>query len=437
MALQFINHVIETKGLLHSIERSAQVLMRYSFGRSRFAEMMGSLEKDLGALGVKVTFCVTASLLESHHGFLSRFRDLGHEYAAHGYFHTNMKMKSPEEQNELVRKSYGAFARASMRVSGFRCPYLSYNAGTLAALKKSPFSWTSNDIILWDEALENTRRAEGHLRKLDLLYNTLSPETSISLPTRSGPLLEIPITAPDDEMLFERYRVKDSSSITAVWTRIFRKINARGELFHLLFHPERFRYFEKPIKETALYASSLTPGVWFATLGEITSWWRERLSASWKTERVKGGHRFRLKAPARATVLLKTARKAQDGLICGLYRKAEMTPAREFLYFESASPWSHTVQLSGRCSPEARQFLTDEGFIVNVVERPPKGGLYIDGFERFAARDRRLLLDLVDNSEFPLLRLWRWPNGCQSAFTISSDVDSINIADFLKRLVNF
>ncbi|HEY4705910.1 MAG TPA: polysaccharide deacetylase family protein [Thermodesulfobacteriota bacterium] len=438
MSLQFLNHVIETKGLLHSIERSAQVLMRYSFGRSRFAEMMGSLEKDLGAMGVRVTFCVTASLLESHQGFLKRFSGKGHEFAAHGYFHTNMKMKTLEEQRDMVKRSYGAFTRARMRVLGFRCPYLSYNASTLAALAKSPFVWTSNDIILWDEALENSRRSEGHMRKLEALYNTLSPETSISLPVRTGPLLEIPITAPDDEMLFERYRIKDSAAIKRIWTGIFNKVHSRGELFHLLFHPERFRYFEAPIKETVAVARAHSPGVWFATLDEITAWWQERLSCSWKTETVKGGLRFRLKAPSRATVLIKSTGKArQDGLVCGLYGKAEMKSIGGHSYFEGAEALGHVVHVSKRCSQGARQFLSDEGFIVSISEVPQKGALFIDGFERFAPRDRRLLLDLVESSEFPLLRLWRWPDGRQSAFTISSDVDSINIADFFKRLINF
>ena len=438
MALRFINHIIETKGLLHSIERSAQILMRYSFGRSRFAEMMGSLEKDLGALGVKVTFCVTASLLENHRGFLNRFRYLGHEFAAHGYFHTNMKMKTLEEQSDIVNRSYGAFAKASIRVNGFRCPYLSYNASTLAALTKSQFAWTSNDIILWDDALDNSRRSEEHVRKLDTLYNTLSPDTSISLPAWSGKLLEIPITAPDDEMLFERFRIKDSALITGIWTRIFNKVHSKGELFHLLFHPERFRYFETPIRKTAMTARALSPGVWFATLNEITSWWQERLTARWKVETIKGGGRFRLKAPERATVLIKTKGKAaQDGLVCGLYKKAEMTSSKGYSYYESADPRKHIVQVSRRCSPKARQFLMDEGFIVSVTEVPFKDALYIDGYEKFAPRDARLLLDLVDNSEFPLLRLWRWPDGCQSAFTISSDVDSINIADFFKRFINF
>ncbi len=48
-----------------------------------------------------------------------------------------------------------------------------------------------------------------------------------------------------------------------------------------------------------------------------------------------------------------------------------------------------------------------------------------------------MLLEVVDNSNFPLLRLWRWPHGAQSAFSISSDVDSIDLPDFFRRFINF
>ena len=78
MSIDFITHILETKGFVHSIERSAQVFYRYSFGRKRFSEMMNSLERSLGTEDIRVTFCITASLLDSHLPFLEMFKGLGH-----------------------------------------------------------------------------------------------------------------------------------------------------------------------------------------------------------------------------------------------------------------------------------------------------------------------------------------------------------------------
>lgn len=438
MLIDFLSHIIETKGLLHGIERSAQVFMRYSFGRARFSEMMRELDQDLGSMGVKVTFCITASLLENHYGFFERFRDLGHEFAAHGYFHTNMKTRSLDEQKSLIRRSYNAFEKVRLPVYGFRCPYLSYNDDTLSALYKSPFHWTSNNVILWDETVRACRRSEEHLRKLTLLYNTSTPDVTISVPVKRGKLVDIPITAPDDEMLFERYRIKERAAISAVWQAIFRKIHSRGELFHLLFHPERFKYFEASIKDVAAAARSARPKAWFATLNEITSWWEKRQRSTWKTEQTRQGWRVRLKAPREATVLQKAVNgEERGGLICGAYAPARFTMREGSFIFETDDLRKHTVQISRNCSPEVESFLADEGFITSVVDYPHRNALFIDGYSRFAPRDRRLLLDITDNSSYPLLRLWRWPHGAQSAFTVSSDVDSINVSDFFKRFLYF
>lgn len=65
------------------------------------------------------------------------------------------------------------------------------------------------------------------------------------------------------------------------------------------------------------------------------------------------------------------------------------------------------------------------------------GSLYIEGYRDFNEADKLNLLARVDESGYPLLRLWRWPQGARCALTVSSDVDSIIFADFLKRFIYF
>lgn len=438
MPIGFINHVIETKGLAHSLERSAQVFYRYSFGRKRFSDMMSCLEKNLGPAGIKVTFCVTASLLETHLPFLEAFRDMGHEFAAHGYFHTNMKRKSLGEQREILSMSYEAFEKLRMQVYGFRCPYLSYNDNTIEALRESPFIWTSNNVVFWDGFIGDDPASGARLAKLGRLYSTSSSEKFISVPARIGHLIDIPITAPDDEMLLERCRIRDAGEIARIWNGVFLKVYARGELFHLLFHPERFRHIEAPMRMTAEAAREMTPGVWFTTLNELTVWWERRAYSRWQLDdRPDGGLDIGFTGPLEATILVKTSAAWKAGLVRGLYSRARLSADGEARRVESAEGWRHIVQLSRRCSPDVERFLVEEGFITRRVDYPHRNGLYIDGFERFDASEKLMLLDLVDGSNFPLLRLWRWPHNAQCAFTISSDVDSIDLPDFFRRFVNF
>ena len=438
MSIDFITHILETKGFVHSIERSAQVFYRYSFGRKRFSEMMNSLEHSLGTGDIRVTFCITASLLDSHLPFLEMFKGLGHEFAAHGFFHTNMKKKSLDEQHKILSMSYSAFEKLKMQVYGFRCPYLSYNENTLTALKESPFMWTSNRVVFWDGFNAADARTKEHIRKLGLLYSTTSSEMCISVPARIGRLIDIPITAPDDEMLLERCRIKDKDEIARIWKGIFSRIYSRGELFHLLFHPERFRQIEEPLRETLREARRQPSQVWFPTLNELTVWWERRAGARWEVQEKNGDLAIRFTGPQEATLLMKSSSGGgKDGHICGLYGAAPTRHSGQWRIIETDDGWKHVVELSRRCSPEVESFLKEEGFITARVDYPHRNALYIDGFENFSDREKRMLLEVVDNSNFPLLRLWRWPHGAQSAFSISSDVDSIDLPDFFRRFINF
>lgn len=437
MSINFISHILETKGFMHSIERSAQVFYRYSFGRKRFSEMMNCLERKAGCESIRVTFCITASLLESHLPFLELFKGLGHEFAAHGYFHTNMKKKSLDEQHRILSLSYSAFEKLKMQVYGFRCPYLSYNENTLTALKESPFMWTSNNVVFWDGFKAEDTRAREHLKKLGLLYSTTSSEKCLSVPARMGRLIDIPITAPDDEMLLERYRIKDRDEIARIWKGVFSRIYSKGELFHLLFHPERFKLIEEPLRETIQEARRQPYPVWFPTLNELTVWWERRALAKWDVQEKNGSLSIRFAGPQEATLLMKSSAGAKGGNICGHYVAAPSRQDGQWRIIETEDGWKHVVELSKRCSPDVERFLNEEGFITSRVEYPHRNALYIDGFESFDDSEKRMLLDIVDNSNFPLLRFWRWPHGAQSAFSISSDVDSINLPDFFRRFINF
>jgi predicted deacetylase len=102
---RIMRHVVATKGWLRSVERSGQIVSRFTLGRQRFEAMIDALERDMPAPLLKITFCVTARLLGQHADLIKRLRAQGHDLAAHGYFHTDMAKKSRAEQDEILSVS--------------------------------------------------------------------------------------------------------------------------------------------------------------------------------------------------------------------------------------------------------------------------------------------------------------------------------------------
>jgi Polysaccharide deacetylase len=440
MTIEYLRHLVATKGVLHALKRVGQIANRFSRGEKRFGEMISFLESNHDFQSVKITFCVTACLLQRHQRVVNQLQQLGHDIASHGYFHTDMRRKSNAEQSAIIRRTYQAFSDAKLPVIGFRCPYLSYNNHTIEALKASDYAWTSHDLIFWDTDGYDHNYDKNGLRRLLKLYHALPAKQTLSLPNLSTGLVDIPITAPDDEMLVERYRVRDPKTISEIWVGILEKTHQRGELFHLLFHPERFDRLSHTMAKLSRRAKELEPSVWITSLGELSKWWEERSSSKWILEQSGSGERMAwIRTPRGATVLTKS-----EGLPGGTsavyktYYPAKPAADRHgaLAYCAGRSKRS-TIGVSKQCSKKMIEFLSGEGFCVEESDEPALHSFYLDGSETFTDRDKLSLLDKLDSSRAPLLRLWRWPNGARSAFVISADVDSITVADFLRRALHF
>ncbi len=440
--MSYLNHVVTTKGFIHSFERSAQILKRFIMGRRNFLQMISFLQGNLNG-GTKITFCITASLLWENVVLFRKLRQIGHDVAAHGYIHTNMKNKSKKEQIEIIRKCSRAFTRFHMPVSGFRCPYLSYNNDTLEVLERGGFAWTSNNMVLWPNGIHANGNGREHkcLRKIDTLYHIDYAENRPALPRFRNGCLDIPITGPDDEMLLERFRVRNKAKIVEVWTSVLRKTYEQGGLFHLLFHPERFHYIRDCIKEIVTGLKSFEKPIWVASLTEITEWWRSRQGLSWEHERLgDGALRTWVRVPARATMLMKSPEGSPPAQAPFFedYMAARPVGSRNG---SSAYPCVEgrkaTVGLSAACPREAETFLREEGFLVERSSSPGEHAVFIDRYATFARQDEAAMLAEIENSPFPVLRLWRWPDGMRSGFTVSADVDSVTLMDFVRRALEF
>ena len=440
--MRYVTHIVRTKGCLSSFGRMFQIFRRFLFGRRRFEKMLDSLENGASLQGTKITFCVTASLLDRHKGLIERITRIGHELAGHGYYHSNMKAKNRSEQDEIVRSCYEKFLANGFRIRGFRCPYLSYNDDTTDVLRYGPYSWVSNDIIYWQNGICTRCSNTTCFKRLSHIYNSARADESPSLPRVSEGKIDIPISGPEDEMLVERCGLKDPAEISDIWLAMLDRIYERGELFHLIFHPERFAYVLKSFRDLVKSARAKDPPVWIASLDEIADWWRERNKTLWHFEKSESGDRtLWIEAPENATILAMGDDCGRDGkgAIYRHYVKIDPIGARDgsLGYSAGSADRKPAIGISMDTDGSVEKFLWEEGFFVERSADREKYSFYIHRLEPFEEKDKLPLLERIDNSGKKLFRIWRWPRGARSAFALSSDVDAITIRDFAVRALMY
>jgi len=444
LKLTYLKHVVETKGLIHSGERVAQVVSRFSQGRKRFNRMISCLEKEFSNKNIRITFCVSANLLERHFDLIEKLRALGHPIAAHGYHHTKMTNYSKDQQLEILKRAHRVFSDLGVSVSGFRCPYLNFNQDTIEAFQSSAYLWTSQKFIFWKNGLD------GNVSRLFSLYSTTSATETLSLPQYRGKILEIPITAPDDEMLYERYRVRDVYRISKTWCDLFDQTYQHGELFHLLFHPERFGYIKDAILNLLKQVNTVQPAVWTPSLDELTKWWRQRMQIEYRLQpSASGGWDVWIKSPRESTILRKCPVRQQrfatesDSTETNIPIYKDYTALRRIERGTSGNRYpagdqkKHVIGIAWSCPDNLVQFLREEGFLVERSANPQEYSLFMTGRDELTETGKRALLEEIDACQQPLLRIWRWPHGARSALVISADVDAIDLRDFVHRTARF
>jgi hypothetical protein len=51
----------------------------------------------------------------------------------------------------------------------------------------------------------------------------------------------------------------------------------------------------------------------------------------------------------------------------------------------------------------------------------------------FTPADHRTVTQTLEDADYPLVRIGRWPNGARAALSVTSDVDAMTLLDFLRR----
>ena len=196
------------------------------------------------AFGCSATLPVTAVPLARHLRLAQKLQAQGMELAVHGLKHVDYTKMPLEELVSDLQQALCIFSAAGIRAAtGFRSPYLRWNADTLAALKTCGFSYDSSQALAWDV----TAGLETSSYKIALeFYGALQAAKHVAMPQLEDGLVRIPYCLPDDEALVERLRLQNSQAISEIWLEMLKCVYAGGELFTLGLHPSALSCAERP-----------------------------------------------------------------------------------------------------------------------------------------------------------------------------------------------
>jgi Polysaccharide deacetylase len=437
--LKYLKHIHKTKGLLLAVHRLFDIYKRFAFGRRRFVKMMEEFKKVFVGNNVQGTFFVTGVFLDRHMSLIKKLKEQGHCLAVHGHVHVRMDSYSLEAQENLVRKAADDFTRHELTPDGFRPPYFNFNDDTLKALESKGYKWTSNRYLLNSLPDAETGSAE----RLKELYHISKLSDVLSLPCFFGTLVDIPVTGPDDELMIDRYRISDPEAMLKIWLDTWQVCHENNELYHLMFHPERFLLLSGQVERLLAEIKKQDEDVWFTDLSCLESWWRERAAVEIELSREGDLHiaQFR-NIPEKGTVLLcnpeGSIQQDESGLIRNsLILKPAVENEKGIGFIAGKQDMIYAVGLSESSPDSLEEFLKREGFLTIRDAAPEVCSLYLEYKGSFAEVDERSMLEQVRACKNPLIRLWRWPGPYESAVTFSADICAIDFWDFVARSWHF
>jgi len=417
---------LRSRGAAGSAARTAAVLSRFGATASAMAGRLERYRAVAASFGARPTWPATACVLARHPDMLRRYADDGAELAVHGLVHGDHARYDYETQRETIARAVAIFERAGIAPVGFRGPYLRYNDATLRVLRELGFRYHSSQAFAFPRYDASGNPLPGN-RAYELALELYAARDAARLAVRPrfrDGLVDIPVAIPDDEIILERLRL-DEAAATAEWLRIFELSYRRGDLFTIQLHPERVLELEGALRETLAAAARRRPQVFHARLDEIAEWWRRRGSFTLAVSRSGAGSvRVHLDADPDARLItrgLAVAGEVWDGDTTLVERGS----------FEVASERMPVVGVSRRTPPDVRTFLTEEGLPYEVSEDRGTYGAYVDIGD--ADWNETAILDSIELSPGPLVRLGRWPNGARSALAVTGDIDALTLKDFFMR----
>ena len=208
----------------------------------------------LDRMSIRATFNVPAVTAQRYPALIKEIVTRGHDLAAMGRRNESMWHLGREETAEEIESAVQYLAEiANKPIHGWRTPHLRPSAHTLGALPSLG--------IKWDSTLRND-------------------DTPYALVFDDGPLIEIPVRAPNDDSRYFGLPGPTMSTPEAfeVWQDEADWLRAEAAsvptMFSTTFHPF---YIGRPGQlaafEKLFAALTNDEATWFATCAEVAEWW--------------------------------------------------------------------------------------------------------------------------------------------------------------------
>jgi peptidoglycan/xylan/chitin deacetylase (PgdA/CDA1 family) len=413
------------RGATGTIARTAMVVSRFGATASAMARRLERYRSIAEAHGVRPTWPTTACVLERHPELLRRYADLGVELAVHGLVHGDHAALDFRRQHETITRALDIFARAGLRPSGFRGPYLRYNEATREVVRALGLRYHSSQAFVFPMLSTDVDDAAAARYALALkLYAAVDARTTAVRPRLQDGLVDIPVAVPDDEILLDRLRLAEPA-LSAEWLHVLELTYRRGELFTVQLHPERIHELGNALDATLAEARERRPAVYIARLDEIAEWWLRRARFSLRVTRTSEGRcRVRFDADADATLLVRGLAVPRSPW----YGAESRCDSREF---DAEAERLPVVSISRRSPPEVARFVAEEGFVTQISDAGDGFGAHVD--VSTPTWSEAAVLDSIASAPGPLVRSWRWPDGARSALAVSGDIDALTLRDFVAR----
>ena len=424
------------KGSLAALKRIFMITRRYGLSPRKLEQSLRQFGRILQQHNCSATFPATAAAVKRHPQIFQSLQAQGIEFAVHGYTHIDYARLAPEQVTLHLQRAQEIFANAGINASGFRSPYLRRSTSLHRAIAAAGFAYVSNQPLMWNALTPQSlapAALAGYQKAVDY-YRPWTPANRLSLPrltrllSELPPLVEIPVSLPDDEILIDRLQA-NSDFTAATWLNILQQSHRRGELFTLQLHPERAAQCAQALNRVLEQAKTLAPVVWIARLDELAAWQREKATAACKISTLNPQTvRVEITGPAQLTVLTRFTQieAASTRLWQEPYRQVEAT---SFTLTSALRPF---IGVSPRVSAETVDFLRQQGYIIEHSANSSRYGIFLD--RNYSPDEEYALVQQIETANTPLLRFGRWPRGAKSALAITGDIDALTLWDYALRM---
>jgi len=430
--MSLTNFLSKSRGPGNLVARIRSILSRFSVSSAKYEDLLRRYSDITRQAGLKPTLPITAVTLKRHPGLIRELCQQGVEFAVHGYIHTDYNVLSMTEQKRHYKKAVDIFKDCQIPFTGFRAPFIRVNDNTLRALRDLGFFYDSSSAVHW-EVINKGKFARNSWAEYERVLDYYKPRQAqhcLALPRSFDGIIEIPLSMPDDEIMVDRLGITDKGEISDIWMAILDKTYSLGELFTIQLHPERILYCESALLNVIREAHKLKPSVWVASLQEIADWWREKDRFDFKIRHL-GDNTYGVQADCsdRATILLKNCKANVP--VKEWFDGYQSIADRDFVI---ESPKRPVIGVGRDSSSAAIKFLKSEGYIIEPGTESDNCEIYLGDLKQFNETDEKRLSREIESSGAPLLRYWRWPDQARSACSITGDIDSITLIDFVLRI---